>query len=129
MEHKNFDVYVDEQGLIHLIMRGMVTKEVIEALKVWTKKCEEVTKSQFEKTGKKVKSLVDLTNLGSEYDGEAIAIVASFAKATDIYTEKSATFGANWTIKFAEDIVIALSGGTNIKAFSNEEEARAWLNL
>ena len=128
MENKNFAVRIDEQGVVRMTLRGMIKKDAIEGLKAWTKECEEIIKSQFEKTGKKVLTILDLKDLGSEYDGEGIAILASFAKRNEAYTEKTATFGANWTKKFAEDIVITLSGRKNIKAFSNEEEAVAWLN-
>mgnify|MGYP001594732102 CR=1 FL=1 len=125
---KRFETHIDENGIVVMTFKGSITKSAVEELKTWAEETKTIIQRQFEKTGKKIKTTVDLTQVTNEYDGDAITVLSSFVKGNQPYIEKTATFGANWAIKFAEDIIIALSGRTNIKAFPTKEDALKWLN-
>lgn len=124
---EHFTTSVDEQNIVHMVIKGTIKKDEIPELKEWVGKTAATIKEVHEKTGSKVKATLDLSGLSSEYDGEAISILASFAKTNEPHIDKTATFGGSWVISFAENIVIALSGRENIKTFKNEEEAMKWL--
>lgn len=124
---EKFDTYVDENGIVNMLIKGRVRKEVWDQFKKWIEDTEKIIKEQNEKTGKKVRAIVDLTDASSQYDSDTIAALASFTKANEPYIEKTATFGANTMIKFAEDLVITISGRKNIRAFGTKEEANKWL--
>ena len=124
---EKFETYVDEHGIVNMLIRGRVRKEVWSQFTKWIEDTEKKIREQHEKTGKKVKTIVDLTETSSQYDSETIAALASFTKVNKPHIEKTATFGANTMIKFAEDLVITISGRTNIKAFKEKDEAIKWL--
>lgn len=126
---EKFETYVDEHGIVNMVIKGRVRKETWGQFKKWIEDAQKIIREQSEKTGKKVKTTVDLTDTSSQYDSDTIAALASFTKANEPYVEKTATFGANTMIKFAEDLVITISGRKNIKAFATKEEAIKWLNV
>ncbi|MDP2704877.1 MAG: STAS/SEC14 domain-containing protein [Patescibacteria group bacterium] len=122
-----FETHVDEHGIVNMAIKGRVRREVWDQFKKWIEDTQKIIKEEYDKTGKKVRATVDLTDTSSQYDSDTIAALASFTKANEPYMEKTATFGANTMIKFAEDLVITISGRKNIKAFATKDEATKWL--
>lgn len=124
---EKFETSVDEHGVVNMLIKGRVRREVWDQFKKWIEDSQRIIKEQYEKTGKKVKTTVDLTETSNQYDSETIAALASFMKVNEPYIDRTATFGANTMIKFAEDLVITISGRKNIKAFTTKDEAVKWL--
>ena len=124
---EHFITSVDENNIVHMSLKGTIKNDALPELKVWVEKTAAIIKEVHEKTGTKVKALMDLSTLSNEYDGEGISVLAGFAKTNEPHIYKTALFGASWGIKFAANIVIALSGRENIKMFNIEEEAMKWL--
>ena len=110
-----------------MTLKGSINKNCIPALKEWAQETAKTIKELYQETGQKVKTTVDLSSLVEKYDSEGIMILSSLMKENEPYIERTATFGANWTIKFAEDIVINLAGRKNIKTFENKKDALEWL--
>jgi len=123
MEH--FDIEVDPNNIIHLRL-GDLTSDKLDELKKWADKVEKTILDVFNRSGKKVRTIIDVTDL-KKYDSEAFLILADLMKANERYTLKTATFGGSEYILAAQDALLALSGRTNFRAFSTKEEALDWL--
>ena len=123
----DFDTKVIENDVVCMTLKGVADENNIAALEEWAKKAALIIKDTHQKTGKKVRSLVDLKDLGSDYDIGVIKIISSLMKENQPYIEKTATFGANFVIKLLEETIITMAGRDNIKVFKNKEDAMKWL--
>jgi len=128
MVDKNIDqfkVEVDENDILHLKLGDLTSKELAD-LRVWADKVRRMIVALYNKTGKEVLTLVDITDI-KKYDAEAYSILTELMQNNKQYTLKTATFGGNDYIIAAQDILLALSGRTNMKNFKTKEEATNWL--
>jgi len=128
MVDKNIDqfkVEVDENDILHLKLGDLTSKELAD-LRVWADKVRRMIVALYNKTGKEVLTLVDITDI-KKYDAEAYSILTELMQNNKQYTLKTATFGGNDYIIAAQDILLALSGRTNMKNFKTKEEAINWL--
>ncbi len=125
MEH--FEVEVDQKNIIRLRL-GDLTLGKLDELKEWTEKVSKTVLDLYNRTGEKVRTIIDITDL-KKYDSKAFIILTSLLKTTEQYTLKTATFGGDEYILTAQDALLALSGRKNLKAFKTEEEAFDWLIL
>lgn len=128
MVDKNIDqfkVEADENDILHLKLGDLTSKELAD-LRAWTDKVRRIVIALYDKTGKEVRTLVDITDI-KKYDAEAYSILAKLMQDNEQYTLKTATFGGDNYIIAAQDILLALSGRTNMKNFKTKEEATNWL--
>ena len=128
MTDKNIDqfkVEVDENGILNLKL-GDLTSRDFTILRIWTDKVRRTIITLYNKTDKKIRTLVDITDI-KKYDAEAYSILTELMQNNKQYTLKTATFGGNDYIIAAQDILLALSGRTNMKNFKTKEEAINWL--
>jgi len=128
MADKNIDqfkVEVDENDILHLKLGDLTSKELAD-LRAWADKVRRMIVTLYNKTGKEVLTLVDITDI-KKYDAEAYSILTELMQDNKQYTLKTATFGGNDYIIAAQDILLALSGRTNMKNFKTKEEAINWL--
>ncbi len=128
MVDKNIDqfkVEVDENDILHLKLGDLTSKELAD-LRTWADKVRRMIVILYNKTGKEVLTLVDITDI-KKYDAEAYSVLTDLMQDNKQYTLKTATFGGNDYIIAAQDILLALSGRTNMKNFKTKEEATNWL--
>lgn len=121
-----FNIKVREDGIINLSLSGHIGSENLEGLRTWAEEVKKTVREMHAQTGRKVFVVTDISRLDN-YHPEAMSILAELLKANELHVEKSATFGGNAFIIMAQDIITALSGRTNFKAFKTEEEAFKWL--
>ena len=123
-----FNSIVDKDNIVHLIMKGHVTKESIPDMKKWTEESIKMTQDLSEKTGGRVLVLMDLSELTEiDYQLEALDALGSLARNTEAFIFKTAMFGAEGAAKFGYDIVVHFTGLKNIRDFKTKEEALVWL--
>lgn len=121
-----FKVEVEKNNIIHLTLGNIDTPDKLYDLKNWAKKVKIVVQDVYKKTGNKVLAIIDISNL-KKYDSESLLILAELMKGNESYVAKSATFGGDKFIVAGQDILLALSGRYNLKAFETKEEAISWL--
>jgi hypothetical protein len=118
--------FSEEENLMIVTMAGTFGGDDVGELATWSADVSAKVKNYFMKSGKKLNVLADVSAL--QYTSAAILNeMVTLMKNDDPYIRKTATFGANPAIFAAGEIVLALSGRENVKAFHTEEEARAWL--
>ena len=121
-----FNIKVREDGIINLSLSGHIGSENLEGLRTWAEEVKKTVREMHAQTGQKVFVVTDISRL-ENYHPEAMSILAELLKVNELHVEKSATFGGNAFIIMAQDIITALSGRTNFKAFKTEDEALKWL--
>lgn len=119
-------VSVGASDIVHVEIGGNLTAPNMSKLTEWTLKVKETVQDLFHKNNKKVLCLVDIS-LVEKYDPEVITKLAEMMKDNEPYVKKTATFGGSTYLVMAEDVIIALSGRKNLKAFKNKDEAMDWL--
>lgn len=126
MENKTIlDVSVGAGDIVHMTIGGNVDAGAMAKLTEWTQKVKETIKDLYSKKGP-VLCLVDITDMQT-YHADVLTALAGLMKDNEPYVLRTATFGGNSTITMAEDIIIALSGRNNLKAFNSKEKALEWL--
>jgi len=96
MVDKNIDqfkVEVDENDILHLKLGDLTSKELAD-LRTWADKVRKMIVVLYNKTGKEVLTLVDITDI-KKYDAEAYSILTELMQNNKQYTLKTATFGGN----------------------------------
>ena len=120
-----FKVEVDENDILNLKLGDLTSKE-LTILRIWADKVRRMVDALYNRTGKKVLTLVDITDI-RKYDAEAYLILSELMKDNEPHTLKTATFGGDNYIIAAQDILLALSGRTNFRNFQTKQEAVNWL--
>ncbi len=123
---EHFDVEVDRNNIIHARIGGDLHHDTMPAFMVWAHKLRTTVRDVYNRKGGKVRAIIDISELTS-YDMEILAALAELMKDNEPYVLKSAAFGGNPYIILAQDILLALSGRTNLKAFKTEAEALEWI--
>lgn len=123
---KEFKVEVDQNNIIHLHLGNPTADKLIE-LKKWSDEVKETVSDVFNRTGEKIRALLDISNVKT-YDSEALSILADLMKVNERYIFKTASFGGDEYILAAQDAILALSGRTNFKSFDTKEKALDWLS-
>ena len=125
---ENFKTSVDENDIVHIALTGSLKKENLPGLKEWADETAIIVRNTHEKTGQKVKALIDLTNLKVDYDPQDLMIIVNLMKTNEPHMFKAGTFGAAIGIRFAADVALTMAGRTNLKSFKTKEEALVWLS-
>ncbi len=120
------NVSVGAKEIVHIEIGGTLTAPNLSKLTEWTTKVQETIQDLFHKNNKKVLCLVDISSV-EKYDPEVITRLAQLTKENEPYVKKTATFGGGSYLVMAEDVIIALSGRKNLKAFKTKDEALDWL--
>ena len=124
----NFNTTVDENNIVHISLGGSLKKENLPELRKWAEDTANIVKETHEKTGQKVKAVIDLTNLHVDYDPQDLMVIVDLMKANEPHMFKAGTFGAATGIRFATDVALTMAGRTNLKSFKTKEEALVWLS-
>lgn len=123
----SYTVSVGEDGIVHIGLHGPVEDDDLDRFQEWANDTHQCILSVHSSTGQKVKCLVDVRGL-SGYSVEAFDIMRDLITSNREYMDKTATYGGNKFMKFAQDAVTALTGRDNIRGFETKEEALAWLS-
>ncbi len=128
MTDNNFilGVSVGAGGIVHVTIGGDINAGRMSKFAEWISKVKETIKKEYEKENKQILCLVDITLL-KEYHPQVLVDLATMMKDNEPYVLRTATFGGNSYMTMAEDIVIALSGRKNLRAFNSRDEAITWL--
>jgi hypothetical protein len=119
---EHFDVEIDRNNIIHTRIGGDLHHDTMPAFMAWAHTLRTTVRDVYNRKGGKVRAIIDISGLTS-YDTEILAALAQLMKNNEPYILKSATFGGNAYIVLAQDILLALSGRTNLKAFKTEAAA------
>lgn len=120
------EVSIGAGDIVHLAIGGNVAATKKPEFEKWIQDTQKTIKDLFEKKKGKVLCLVDISGL-QEYHPEVLTDLAGMMKVNEPYVLRTATFGGNAYMTMAEDIVIALSGRKNLRAFNTRAEALVWL--
>jgi hypothetical protein len=129
MENKSteqFKIEIDRNNILHLKMGDLDSPDKLYDLESWAKKVKNTVIKLYKKTGKKILAVIDISEL-KKYSTESFSILTDLMKSNQQYVSKSATFGGDKYVIVAQDILLALSGRDNFKAFETEKEALDWL--
>jgi len=110
-----------------MTIQGELTGEHLLVLTEDIKKAKDFIREESEKVLRPLPILLDLSNLSNTYDPGAMLLLANFEKENLPYVLKTFCFGAGAGIKFAGEIISALSERGNISFFATKEEAMAAL--
>ena len=122
-------VTADPNDLIRITIAGDLLDADIPFFKTGLQIGKAVIQTIFQKTGKKVKIILDVSKFTGNYTAEAVQMITKFAVDNREYVEATASFGGSDKVRAAGEIVTALSGRENIKIFATEKEALVWLGL
>ncbi|HQT82877.1 MAG: hypothetical protein B7W98_02810 [Parcubacteria group bacterium 20-58-5] len=126
MENRPLEVSIQD-GVILMVIQGELTGERLPLLEEDIKKANAFIREESEKASRPLPILIDLTELSGTYDPSAMLLLANLEKVDRPYVTKTLCFGANPTIKFAGEIISALSSRENITFLKTKEEALAAL--
>lgn len=126
MENHPLTVSIQE-GVLFMSIQGELAGEHLPALTEDIKKATAFIREESEKALRPLPILLDLSNISNTYDPGAMLLLANFEKEDRPYVQKTFCFGAHATIKFAGEIISALSERGNISFFATKEEAVAAL--
>jgi hypothetical protein len=121
------EVSIGDKDIVHITIGGAITAEDLPKLNDWIQKTKETIKNQYDTKQEKVLCLVNISNL-KEYHPEVLTELAKMMKENEPYVLRTATFGGSVYMTMAEDIILAISGRKNLKAFNTHDEAVAWLH-
>lgn len=119
-------VTVGAGDIAHLTIGGDLSADATDKLNAWMNDVKKVIKDLYDKKSEQVLCLVDITDLKT-YHPDILMTLAGLMKENEPYVLRTATFGGSKSIVMAEDVVIALSGRNNLKAFDSKDEAVSWL--
>jgi hypothetical protein len=126
-EHKlELKVSVGASNIVHVTIGGNINAGEMSKFAQWISKVKDTIRKEYEREKEQVLCLVDITNL-KEYHPQVLVDLASMMKDNEPYVLRTATYGGNSYMTMAEDIVIALSGRKNLRAFNTRDEALRWL--
>lgn len=114
---------------ITLTFRGDLADTQIEGFKKDLDEAAQTIAAQFQKRGRKLLVLLDMTDFTGNYIEESLAALVQFAEHNADYVEKTASFGGSDKVKMAGEVAIVLSHRDNIKICDTQEEAMKWLHL
>lgn len=124
---KQFNVAVDEDNMIHLVLGNIVEAENLSKLERWADLVKKTIQDTYNSTSGKVKVLVDTSEI-EKYDSKAISIITDLMRVNSPYVGKTATFGARNFIALAQEVVGALAERDNFRVFEEKQEALDWLH-
>jgi hypothetical protein len=123
METRPLTTSVLQDDIVLILIQGNVTEEKLPLLREDIEKGTAVIREESQRVLHPLRVLVDLSNLNDTYSPEALLLLADFEKKNQSYVERTICFGAGIKIKFAGEIVSALSNRKNISFFDTKEEA------
>jgi hypothetical protein len=122
MENHPLEISIDA-GVISMVIQGELKGERLPVLEEDIKKANAFIHEEFVRAGHTLPILLDLSKTSNTYDPSAMLLLANFEKQNQPYVQKTLCFGADVTVKFAGEIISALSSRENISFFSTREEA------
>lgn len=125
MTKNPLEVSLQQDGVLLVTIQGNLTEENLGLLRDNITVANEFIKNESLRAGKALPVIVDLTNLDRVYSPEAITLLAKFEKNDVPYVTKTACFGADIQVKFAGEIVSAISSRKNIIFCDTRDEAIA----
>lgn len=126
MEQPQLNVSIGAGEIIHITIGGNLDAETMSQFAEFVQKIKDTVHDLFNKHDKRVLCLVDISTL-SGYHPDVLVSLAQMMKENEPFVLRTATFGGGQYMIMAEDIVIALSGRKNLRAFNTKQEAISWL--
>ena len=123
---EQFRIEVGQDNIVYLKLGDVNTPERLNALRDWVEKVKQTAIDVYERTGDKILILIDISDL-KRYKSRAFSILTDLMQSNQPYVLRSATFGGSPYILVAQEVLLALSGRYNLKAFRTKEEALTWL--
>ncbi|HVB19763.1 MAG TPA: hypothetical protein VNF51_00530 [Candidatus Paceibacterota bacterium] len=127
METHPLTASVLQDDIVLIIIQGNVTEDRLPLLREDIEKGTALLQEESQRVLHPLRVLVDLSNLNDTYSPEALLLLADFEKKNRSYVERTICFGADIKIRFAGEIISALSNRENISFFDTKEEALASL--
>lgn len=122
-----FIVSVDERGTVEMRLVGSLDDSNLEVLRAQVANAKKLVKEEFEKQGKKVKILFDLSEFTGTYNVPAMLEFKTLEEHNRPYVDKTAVFGGPAAAKVAAELTLALIHRDNLQLFDSQEEADTWL--
>ncbi len=119
------EVSLGPDDIVEMKIGGNLDAHSMARLVEWTQKVRELVGDVHKKRGS-VLCLVDISKLAT-YHPDVLTTLANLMKDNEPYVLRTATFGGSPLITMAEDVIVALSGRNNLKAFPLKEDALYWL--
>ena len=120
---------VGEDKIIYLVLAGDITASipsVSERFDQWASKLRQAMVDVSANNNGHVSTLIDVTQL-TQFDLTMINRIRELMEFNKQYATKTAIFGASTWISMVVRSNLALTGRTNMRLFSNRDEAVAWL--
>lgn len=127
MESQYLQVSLWRNNVFLITIGGSVTDDSLPVLREEVVRASEFIRTESEKALRPFFALVDLTTLSPDYAAEAILLLVEFEKNNRPYIKKTACWGATAKIRFAAEIVSALSNRDNISFFPTKDKAVSFL--
>ena len=116
-----------EIGAKGIICTKLIGGEDVQELKEWVEALKKLIKKEYEKAGKKVKILTDLSGCGLTKSLLMQGMISDMEKENEPYVEKSAAYTPNFALRQLANILAKISGRKNFIVFKTREEALKWL--
>ncbi|MBW2984972.1 hypothetical protein KY361_07670 [Candidatus Woesearchaeota archaeon] len=116
-----------EIGAKGIICTKLVIGEDVQEVKEWAEALKKLIKKEYEKTGKKVRVLTDLTECGLSKNLLMQTAISDMETEDEPYVEKSAAYTPNFALRQLANIIAKISGRKNFIVFKTREEALKWL--
>ena len=120
-------VSIGQENIVELKISGSLSLDRLPALRADIEKAELVIREMHDRTGRKVRVLIDITEFDGVYDVGAITAMTEFAKADERFVQRTASFGGPDNAKISGEVVTGLAGRNNIKVFASKADALDWL--
>ena len=129
MEPVILECRVGEDKMIYLTMGGditMTTPSVLEKFEQWAAELKDAMARVSAENNGHVLTLIDVTKM-TQFDLAMINRVRELMEFNKQYATKTAVFGATSWVSMVVRSSLALTGRTNMRVFSDREEALEWL--
>jgi len=127
MEDRPLTILMIKEGIALITIQGELAGDRLTLLKEDIEKASTFIRNESARSLHPISVLIDLRALSATYEPEAMVLLADFAKEDQPYVRKTVCFGAQAKIKFAGEIITALSNRKNISFADTREEALAAL--
>jgi hypothetical protein len=119
-------VYIGEDGVIYLRMKGNLTSDHLPELKAWDAKVREAMRTAAQSDSARVLCLTDLTN-GLEADEVSLQILKDLIQHNKEYATRTAVIGANFFMRNILILALRATHRSNMESFNTREDAMEWL--
>jgi hypothetical protein len=115
--------------LVRATLGGTLGADSLDILKAWARQLNAAIQTANESVGgTPVCVLVDISTFEIYTDPQVLTVLAELMKKDNPFVRKTATFGGRIDQEMIENIIKGFAGRTNLRNFTTEAEAIAWLS-